>query len=106
MFVAFLLLAVVAQASLALVARNSAAAAAAAVARRASRPGASPASEQAALAAVVARTVPGAVAPAVRVWRDDEQAHAEVAFTWRAPAAGWVTVRMRSAASAPLMVPP
>ena len=104
--IAFLLLALVIQATFAATARNAAEAAVAASARRAARPGVDLAQEQASLAAVIAATVPGARAAQVSVGRNATTATATARFRWDPPGPGWLPLTIRVRASNPAVVPP
>jgi hypothetical protein len=103
---AFLLLALVVQAAFVVVARNAAEAAVAASARRAARPATNLADEQAALAAVMAATVPGARNVAVAVSRDGDTGRARASFAWDPPGPDWLPIEMHVEAAVPMGAPP
>ena len=104
--IAFLLLALVVQVAFAATARNAAEAAVAASARRAARTAVDIGHERAALAQILAQTVPGARDPEVGLARDETAATATARFRWDPPGPAWLPITIRVAASAPLVTPP
>ncbi len=104
--VAFLLLTLIAQAGLAVVARNAAEGAVAAAARRAARPGSDLGSVAAQLRSTLAATVPGVTEPRSDVGRDGAAAWATASFRWSPPGPAWLPIRISVAAETPVLAPP
>ncbi len=104
--VAFLLLTLLAQAGLAVVARNAAEGAVAAAARRAARPGSDLGDVQGQLRATLAATVPGVAEPRSDVRRDRTTARASASFRWNPPGPAWLPIRIAVAAETPILAPP
>ncbi len=104
--VAFLLLTLLAQAGLAVVARNAAEGAVAAAARRAARPGSDLGDVQAQLRATLAATVPGVTETQSNVHRDRTRARATASFRWTPPGPAWLPLRIAVAAETPMLAPP
>lgn len=104
--IAFLLLTLLAQAGLAVVARNAAEGAVAAAARRAARPDAAVASVRGELDRTLAATVPGVAEATSDVGRDAKAAWATASFRWNPPGPAWLPIRIRVAAEVPVLAPP
>ena len=103
---AFLLLAVLAQAGFGLVARATAETGAAAVARRAALPGADPRAAERNLAGLIAATVPGATDVETGAVLEEDRVVVTASFSWDPPGPRWLSVRFTVRRSAPLVVAP
>ena len=104
--VAFLLLGLLVQGTVAVTARHAAETAVAAAARRAARPGADLAGEAAALTVVLDETVPGGSDFDVDVARSGQEVVATTRFAWTPPGPGFGPIEMKVSAAALHVVPP
>jgi hypothetical protein len=104
--VAFLLLVLLLQVTVAVTARHAAETAVAATARRAARPGADLAAAAAALTVTLKETVPGGSDFTVDIARTDKEVVATSRFAWVPPGPGFGPIAMEVTASALRVIPP